>query len=112
MTGVAQILNSVHDESCYINTINSQRALVDDPDKTPSALVLDDIMNRDGSYYQFAKRKSEEHREYFLKRKLDENTEKKLEQMAITSLQEQSQLEAEDRLDFDVFLERYFQGHL
>ncbi|HIP95122.1 MAG TPA: glutamate--cysteine ligase [Leucothrix sp.] len=112
MTGVAQILNSVHDESCYINTINSHRALVDDPDKTPSALVLDDIMNRDGSYYQFAKRKSEEHREYFLKRKLDENTEKKLEQMAITSLQEQSQLEAEGRLDFDVFLERYFQGHL
>ena len=112
MTGVAEILNSVHEETCYQYTIQSQRELVEDASKTPSAMVLDDIMNRDGSYYQFAKRKSEEHREYFLQRKLDEDIEKKLEQMAITSLQEQSQLEREDTLDFDAFLAQYFAGKL
>jgi len=112
MEGVAKILNSVHKENCYINTIKSQRELVEDPSKTPSAMVLDDIMNRDGSYYQFAKRKSEEHREYFLNRKLDSDVEKKIELMAIKSLQEQSDLEAEDTLKFDVFLEKYFAGTL
>jgi len=112
MTGVAKILNSIHKETCYINTINTQRELVEDPSKTPSAQVLDDIMNRDGSYYQFAKRKSEEHREFFLKRKLDKTLEKKMEQMAITSLQEQSQLEEKDTLDFDTFLDKYFKGEL
>lgn len=112
MTGVAEILNSVHDETCYVNTIKSQRELVTDASKTPSAMVLDDIMNRDGSYYQFAKRKSEEHRGYFLNRKLDDDIEKKLEMMAIQSLQEQSDLEAEDTLDFDTFLAKYFSGGL
>ena len=112
MFGVAQALNKAHNESCYCNAINSQKELLEDPDKTPSAKVLDDIMNHDGSYYQFAKRKSEEHRDYFLKRKLNEETEKKIELVAKKSLQEQDILEAEDTLDFDTFLEKYFNNQL
>ena len=112
MTGVAEILNSVHEETCYLNTIKIQRDLVDNPEKTPSAMVLDDIKNRDGSYYHFVKRKSEEHRHYFLERKLNKEMEQQLEQMSINSLKEQSQLEAEDTLDFDVFLKKYFTGEL
>ncbi len=112
MLGVAQILNSIHKENCYINTINSQRELIDDADKTPSARVLKEIMEKDGSYYQFAKRKSEEHKAFFLQRKLDQETEIKMEKMAETSLQQQSQIEAQDKLDFDTFLEKYFAGEL
>ena len=112
MSGVATSLNKTHGETCYLNAIESQKELVEDPDKTPSAKVLYDIKTRDGSYYQFAKRKSEEHREYFLERKLDNETEKKIEMMAIQSLQEQSKLEAEDTLDFDTFLQKYFNNQL
>jgi len=112
MFGVAQQLNKAHDESCYCNAINGQKELVDDPDKTPSAQVLNDIKTRDGSYYQFAKRKSEEHRDYFLKRKLSAETEEKIELVAQKSLEEQSKMEAEDQLDFDTFLNKYFNNQL
>ncbi len=112
MTGVAQILNSIHYETCYLNTIKSQRELVDDSTKTPSAMVLADIKNIDGSYYRFAKRKSEEHRNFFLDRKLDDKIETELEQIALKSLKQQIQIEQEDTLDFDLFLQKYFAGML
>jgi len=35
-----------------------------------------------------------------------------MEKMAETSLQQQSQIEAQDKLDFDTFLEKYFAGEL
>jgi len=112
MFGVAQSLNKAHGETCYCNAINSQKELIEDPNQTPSAKVLDDIKNRDGSYYMFAKRKSEEHRDYFLKRELSKETEKQIELVAQKSLQEQSELEAKDTLDFDTFLEKYFKNQL
>ena len=112
MLGVANILNSVHEEVCYVATLEAQRDLINNPEKTPSAKVLNDIINKDGSYYSFAKRKSEEHRDYFLKRKLTEDVEKKFELAAKESIEQQHQLEAEDTLDFDTFLEKYFNNEL
>ena len=112
MLGVANLLNSVHDEVCYVRTLEGQRELVDNPDLTPSAKVLDDIMNIDGSYYEFAKRKSEEHRDYFLKRKLSDEIEQKIELVVQKSLLKQSQLEMQDTLDFGTFLQKYFDNEL
>jgi len=86
--------------------------LIQDPSLTPSAQVLDDIFNRDGSYYRFAKRKSEEHREYFLKRELSDHINQKIELVAEQSLQQQSELEAAQDMDFDTFLQRYFDNQL
>jgi len=86
--------------------------LVQEPSLTPSAQVLDDILNKDGSYYRFAKRKSEEHREYFLNRELKEHINQKIELVAEQSLQQQSELEAENSMDFDTFLQRYLDNQL
>ncbi len=112
MMDVADLLNKAHGETCYAKAINAQQELVEDPSKTPSAMVLDDIMNRDGSYYHFAKRKSEEHRDYFLQRKLEAEIQKNIELVAKKSLQQQHQTERENRLDFDTFLQKYFDNQL
>jgi len=112
MSGIADLLNKAHDETCYAKAIESKKDLIENPDKTPSAMVLDDIMNRDGSYYHFAKRKSEEHRDYFLKRELDAETQKKIERVAQQSLQQQAEVEAQNGLDFDTFLQKYFDNQL
>ena len=112
MSGVAKLLNSAHDESCYTKAISEQMELVNNPDLTPSAKVLDDVLNRDGSYYHFAKRQSEEHRDYFLKRQLAAETRSDIELMAEKSLKEQTSLESQDTLDFDTFLQKYFANEL
>lgn len=112
MRGVALILNEAHDEECYTTAVHEQLKLVAGPGLTPSARVLQDIMEKDGSYYQFAKRKSEEHRDYFLNRELDDETRKKIELVAKQSLEQQQQLEKQNGLDFDTFLQRYFNNQL
>jgi glutamate--cysteine ligase len=112
MQGVADILNNAHNENFYTDAIAAQMELIQDPSLTPSANVLDDIFNRDGSYYRFAKRKSEEHREYFLKRELSEHINQKIELVAEQSLQQQQELESVQDIDFDTFLDRYFNNKL
>ena len=112
MNGVAEILNQTHDEQCYTHAIEEQMELVQDARKTPSAKVLDDIFTKDGSYYHFAKRMSEEHRKYFLERDLAEKTQNEIELVAHQSLQKQREVEAENGLDFDTFLQKYFDNQL
>ena len=112
MAGVADILNYTHDESCYSNAVAEQMELVNNPELTPSAKVLDDIINQDGSYYHFAKRKSEEHRDYFLSRDLDQETQAEIELVAQKSLQQQAEIEAQNGFDFDTFLQKYFNNEL
>ena len=112
MQGVADILNQTHNERFYTDAIAEQVELVKDPSLTPSAQVLDDIFNRDGSYYSFAKRKSEEHREFFLNRELKDHLKQKIELVAEQSIQEQIELEADRKMDFDTFLQRYFDNQL
>jgi len=112
MSGVADILNEAHDETCYSKALAGQKELIEDPSKTPSAMVLDDIMNRDGSYYHFAKRKSEEHRDYFLQRKLEAEVQQRIELAAQKSLKEQQQTEEKNGMDFDTFLQKYFANQL
>jgi len=112
MSGVADILNKAHNETCYAKALAGQKELIDDPSKTPSAMVLDDIMNRDGSYYHFAKRKSEEHRDYFLQRKLATEVQQRITLVAQKSLKEQLQIEEKDGMNFDTFLQKYFANQL
>ena len=112
MRGIAAVLNSAHNENFYSDAIDAQMELIEDPSLTPSAQVLHDIFNKDGSYYQFAKRKSEEHRAYFLDRDLSDHIAKKFEHVAQQSLQQQSELETAKDMDFDTFLQRYFDDKL
>lgn len=112
MQGVADLLNSAHNESFYSDAISTQITLVQDSSLTPSAQVLDDIFNKDGSYYSFAKRKSEEHRDYFLQRELSDSINQKLELLATQSLKQQTDLEAKQDMAFDTFLRRYFNNQL
>nr|AJG37974.1 glutamate-cysteine ligase [uncultured Gammaproteobacteria bacterium] len=112
MSGVADILDKAHNETCYAKALSGQKELIEDPSKTPSAMALDDIMNRDGSYYAFAKRKSEEHRDYFLQRELEEKTQQRIELVAEKSLQQQRNTEKENDMDFDTFLQKYFDNQL
>jgi len=119
MSPLAEILNKAHSttdkQNCYEFAIQTQQELINHSELTPSAKVLDDIMktNGDGSYYDFASRKSKEHRDYFLQRKLSAEKQQQFELAAIESIKQQKELEATaENLDFDTFLQRYFANEL
>ena len=119
MLPLAETLNKAHTttdkQNCYEYAIQTQQELINHSELTPSAQVLDDIMKTggDGSYYAFASRKSKEHRDYFLQRKLSQEKQQEFELAAAKSIEQQTRFEANtDDLDFDTFLQRYFANEL
>ncbi len=112
MRPVAEMLNAVHSEECYTDCLDNQIQLVYNPDLTPSARMLAEMQAQQESFFAFARRKSEEHRDYFLQRPLDPALEAAFQQQATSSLSRQQAIEASEKMDFDTFLNAYLSGTL
>lgn len=108
MMPVAELLNTVHEGTCYVSALKHQMELVEHPELTFSAQLLDELMTNHDSYFDFAQSKSFEHREYFLNRELDQASWDKFAHQAKQSVIAQQQTEASDNVNFDTFLKRYF----
>ena len=112
MLPIAKLLDKTHNRECYQRALAEQRALFENPDLTPSAQVLKTMMGEHSSYYDFANHQSQQHREYFTKRTLSEETWNTFTNKAAQSIAEQQSLEAEPQINFDTFLQQYFAGTL
>lgn len=112
MRPVAEMLNTVHGEDCYTDCLDSQIQLAYNPDITPSARMLEEMHAKQESFFEFAQRKSDEHRDYFLKRELDPALAEEFQQLAATSLIRQQAIEDSEEMDFDSFLNAYLSGTL
>lgn len=110
MRPVAEMLNAVHGEDCYTDCLDSQIQVAWNPDIAPSARMLEEMRNNDESFFDFAKRKSQEHRDFFLQRTLQPDLEQSFRQLAEDSLNQQQALEKAEQPDFDSFLQAYFAG--
>jgi glutamate--cysteine ligase len=112
MTGFAGLLDAGSGEDRYGRTLQAARDTVDDPDRTPSARVLADMRVHGEGYFHFAKRMSEQHRDYFRQLERNAKTLQKIEASVEKSMQDQWRIEAADTLSFDEFLEDYFSQRL
>lgn len=108
MLPVAELLNRVHEEACYTKSVLAHLDLVKHPELTPSARILDEMFANNESYYQFARRKSQQHRDIFLQRTLSPDLMAEFKQSAQQSIIKQQSLEAKDQQDFEQFLAVYF----
>lgn len=108
MQPIAELLSYATQEEDYLGSLQQQMELVKYPDTTPSARIIDEIVGNNESYYEFARRKSNEHRDVFLKRKLPIEKEQKFQQLAKQSIKKQKEIERKDDVSFDQFLKNYF----
>jgi glutamate--cysteine ligase len=108
MGAFADVLDQGEADAPYRQALQQQTELVNDPDKTPSARILAKMAEHNEGYFQFARRMSLQHQQYFL---LQEHTAaqfKTFTDTALQSLAEQQSLEQADKISFDEFLQRYF----
>jgi glutamate--cysteine ligase len=110
MLPVAELLNQAHQENCYTKSVIAHLELVKHPELTPSARILDEIFSHNESYYEFARRQSQQHRDIFLQRHLPSALKTEFAQLAKRSIQQQRYLEVNDEYDFESFLAVYFNG--
>ena len=108
MAPVAELLGDTYNEDCYQDSHELHLDLVRHPELTPSARILEELFENKESYYEFARRKSLEHREIFLNRTLPAEKEREFTELAKKSFQKQQQIEDSDQEDFDSFLVNYF----
>ena len=112
MLPIAELLDQTHSRDCYKKALAEQRRLFENSELTPSAKALSSIINDHSSYYDFANYQSQQHREYFTQRSLSKERWNQFKEKAEQSLNEQRALEAEPQINFDTFLQRYFDGSL
>jgi len=109
MRGICELLDGSDPQRPYCTALAAQQAKITEPELTPAARMLTELLRDDESFFDLGLRMSQLHRSYFLEL-YSPNESRQLEfaQEAEASLAEQARLEAADRLSFDEYLARYF----
>lgn len=109
MRGVCDLLDQGDDQSLFTTSLDLQIEKVRDPELTPSAQTLEEMRSNGESFYAFALRMSDQHRQYFLDLySPNESRQDQFAEEAARSLQAQTEIEASDSVDFDEYLAQYF----
>jgi glutamate--cysteine ligase len=108
MQGLCEMLDQGEPARPYMAALEAQRAKIEDVERTPSARLLAEMRQTGESFFDLALRMSKMHKDYFLD--LHPPNERRLAEFASAareSHEEQSRIEAADKMDFDTYLARY-----
>ena len=105
---ICALLDSNHKDKLYTGALNIQREAILDSDRTPSALILDEMKRNKENFFEFALRTSKKHKQYFQDDYRPTNQFDLLVTETELSLKKQYTLEQSDNIDFDQFLKNYF----
>lgn len=104
---VAALLDRQAGHTEHYLSLQAQREKLLNPERTPSARVLQAIREHDGSFIRFATAQSHKMADYFRQRPLPPEEQARFDQMAAASLAEQAQMEQNQQGSFDEFIEDY-----
>jgi glutamate--cysteine ligase len=108
MKAVASLLDQANYSENYFSSVKSQIGSIFDPDLTPSARMLADMTENETGFFHFAQRMSKHHYQYYKRHELSQQKIADFERMASLSLEKQKQIEQQDDIDFDTYLQNYF----
>ena len=108
MTGFADALDDNNPGNSYRLALQAQVDAIQDPDKTPSARILEDMRAHGEGYYHFAQRMSLQHQKYYLDMPENSRTFSELAESVKKSVADQHAVEDADQISFDEFLKNYF----
>jgi len=96
----------------YSAAVRHLQTLVDDPSRTLSARIVNELEETGSSFFEFALQTARCHRDYFASiAPLGESRKAALETEAAESLERQAQIEAADRISLDDYLQQYFEAY-
>ncbi|WP_432740495.1 glutamate--cysteine ligase [Methylobacter sp. G7] len=108
MQPVCTVLDQDDADKPYSSALAKQQQLVENPDLTASARMLEQMTQLQQPFARFALNTSAEHAQYFKRNKLDKNNSRQFNEMAAESLVKQQEIESKDQIPFDEFLKQYF----
>jgi glutamate--cysteine ligase len=108
MAKVAEVLDGDDPSRPYSRGVECQRAVIDDPDRTPAARIVADMRRTGESFAAYALRHAQEYAALWREYSLEPERTETFRLEAEASWEEQRRIEAADTLSFDEFLQRYF----
>lgn len=111
LVDVAKLLDDHQQSQLHVAALNLFEQRLDDPGKTPSARILEEMAATDRSYFQVALGHAEQRRAYFMDTPLAADVQARYREMANASLERQRRIEVSDNLDFDQFLNNYYEQY-
>jgi len=109
MQKIATLLDNAHGGDNYLQALSNEQQKLLDPSLTPSAKLLDCVVNQDKSLTGIALQQAKEYRQKLLDNDYQVYNEQYFSETAIQSHQDQKDIEDADKIDFDAFLADYFQ---
>jgi glutamate--cysteine ligase len=107
MAPFAAMLDTAYGSERYTQTMQTLRQRIDEPERTPSALVADAV-KKHGGYFDFAFAMSKAHTQSLQGLGLDEALLSKFKASVQTSLSEQQQVDAAQDEPFEAYVKAYF----
>ena len=108
---VAELIDSAQGGRHHRDAVASFLPHLTNADLTPSARVIQDLKSNGDSYFGFALKSAEQHRDHFLRDELDPIEARKYAILARESLATQQAIEAADEISFDEYLTHYYRQY-
>ena len=106
---VAEIIDQFEGSDSYVGAVDVSRALVANPESTPSARVLEELRTAHCSFFELTLAASKGHRDYFASiAALSGARRDELVDEARKSIRRQRDIEASDDIGLDEYLAHYF----
>ena len=100
----SKLQSDAHQES-----VESISMRIKDPNLTPSAIMLNEMKHQEKGFFEFTDQYSRQYKTQNQQKAFDNDYFLRLDELAISSIKEQLELESNDVLNFDQFLEQYFE---
>lgn len=108
MSGVAELLDKANGTQKYSTALSIEKEKIIDSSLTPSAKLLDYLNNKEGSLTKLALDNAQRYKEELQARDYQFFQHGYFIEQALTSFEQQQQIEQSDELSFDDFLKDYF----
>lgn len=108
MQNICEILDAEHANKPYSDALKRQQKIVENPGLTPSAKILQGMREKQEPFSRFGLNTSESHKQYFKNHHLDEENTQIFDELRQISHKKQLEIETNDILNFDDFLNHYF----
>ncbi len=109
VSAIAEVIDRGEGGDSYVQAVSAQLELVENPEATPSARILDELRTANTGFYHFAMDRALGHKEYFSE--LAPLSDARLGlyvDEASSSIRRQEEIEASDEISFDEYLQQYF----
>ena len=108
MSQIASVLDKANSCNEYSKALAHEFKKIEDPDLTPSGMMLKTMIAKDEDNSYFGKRLAEQHKNQLLAREYVHYTQADFDEMQLRSLSQQNEIELQDTVDFATYLQEYF----